>query len=57
MITDAWDIINEPFNDDGTWRSDVFFNTLGESFVAIALEDASAADPDAKLYVSISAFF
>ena len=37
---------SEPFNDDGTWRSDVFYNTLGESFVPIALEAASGADPN-----------
>ncbi|KAE9407502.1 beta-1,4-endoxylanase [Gymnopus androsaceus JB14] len=48
----AWDIINEPFNDDGTWRSDLFFNTLGESFISIALEAAAAADPNAKLYIN-----
>lgn len=44
-------VFQEPFNDDGTWRSDVFYNTMGESFVPVALQAARAADPNAKLYV------
>ena len=42
----------EPFNDDGTFRSDVFFNTLGTSFIPIALNAARQADPAAKLYIN-----
>ncbi|KAK0204804.1 beta-1,4-endoxylanase [Desarmillaria ectypa] len=48
----SWDVINEPFNDDGTWRSDVFFNAMGPSFVGVALRAARAADPKAKLYIN-----
>ncbi|KAH8110176.1 endo-1,4-beta xylanase [Phellopilus nigrolimitatus] len=48
----AWDVINEPFNDDGTWRSDVFYDTLNTTFVPTALNAAREADPAAKLYIN-----
>ena len=42
----------EPFNDDGTWRTDVFYNTLNTTYVSIALQAARAADPSTKLYIN-----
>ncbi|EIW84611.1 hypothetical protein CONPUDRAFT_163420 [Coniophora puteana RWD-64-598 SS2] len=52
IIGYAWDVVNEPFNSDGTFVSDVFYNTLGSDFISIALNAAHAADPDAKLCIN-----
>lgn len=47
-----WDVVNEPFNEDGTYRADLWYNQLGVSYIADALTAARAADPAAKLYVN-----
>jgi endo-1,4-beta-xylanase len=46
----AWDVVNEAFEDDGTWRKSPWYTTLGEEYVAKAFEFAHEADPDAELY-------
>ena len=46
----GWDVVNEAFEDDGTWRKTPWYTTLGEEFVARAFEFAREADPDAELY-------
>lgn len=51
-ITRLTNLPLEPFNDDGTYRTDVFYNTLGVGYIATAFKTAHAADPNAKLYLN-----
>ncbi|EMD35599.1 glycoside hydrolase family 10 protein [Gelatoporia subvermispora B] len=52
QILDADKIRAEPFNDDGTFQEDVFFNTTGTAYIPAALNAARAADANAKLYIN-----
>ncbi|CAM1500515.1 Fc.00g096770.m01.CDS01 [Cosmosporella sp. VM-42] len=46
----AWDVVNEAASDDGGWRSNVFYDTMGTDFLPVSFNAARKADPDAKLY-------
>ena len=48
----SWDVVNEPFNDDGTLRQDAFYTAMGSGYIADVLRTAHAADPNAKLYLN-----
>lgn len=47
---DAWDVCNECFEDDGSFRKSLFYQILGEDFIKLAFEYAHEADPDVELY-------
>ncbi|KAK7735332.1 hypothetical protein SLS53_007564 [Cytospora paraplurivora] len=46
----SWDVVNEALSDDASYRSNIFYETIGEYYIPIAFAAAAAADPGAKLY-------
>jgi endo-1,4-beta-xylanase len=49
----GWDVVNEPFNWDGSERrGGVWAETLGEAYISVAFEQARAVDPDAVLFLN-----
>ena len=47
----AWDVLNEALNEDGTYREDLWLNTIGPEYIAIAFAAAAKAAPrSVKLY-------
>ena len=43
-------MVNEALNEDGTFRTSVFFTTLNTGYLQLSFTFAAAADPAAKLY-------
>lgn len=47
---ESWDVVNEVFNADGTWKQNVWYNNLGKSYVEKAFKYAHEADTSALLF-------
>lgn len=46
----GWDVVNEAFEDNGTYRNSAFYRILGEEFIPLAFQYAHEADPNIELY-------
>jgi len=47
-----WDVVNEIFDDDASWRGTIWYEALGPDYVADALRWAHEADPEALLFLN-----
>ncbi len=47
---DAWDVVNEAIEPDGTLRKSHWLNIIGDDYIAKAFQFAHQADPEAELY-------
>ncbi len=47
---DAWDVVNEAFEDDGSFRNSFFYQIMGEEFIPWAFKCAYEADSTIDLF-------
>lgn len=49
---DEWDVVNEAFLGDGSLRPNVWLDSIGPDYLALAFRYAHEADPAARLYLN-----
>jgi hypothetical protein len=45
-----WDVVNEAIEDDGSYGSSIWYETIGPEYIDLAFRFAHEADPGAKLF-------
>ena len=45
----VWDVVNEAFEENGSYRSSFWYNVIGQSYIDLAFRRARQADPGTKL--------
>ena len=53
----GWDVVNEAFEDDGSYRNTLFYQIIGKDYIPLAFKFAHEADPDAELYYNDYSMF
>ncbi len=48
----AWDVVNEPIDEDGSLRETIWYRALGPDYIAQVLQWAHEEDPNARLYIN-----
>lgn len=46
----GWDVVNEAFEDDGSYRKSLYYKIIGPEFIELAFRFAHEADPNVELY-------
>ncbi len=46
----GWDVVNEAFNEDGSFRESAWYKIAGKDFIKAAFRKAHEMDPEAELY-------
>ena len=46
----GWDVVNEAFEDDGSYRKSLYYKIIGPEFIELAFRFAHEADPNVVIY-------
>ena len=49
-VCTRWDVVNEALNENGTYRSSPFYDTIGEAFLPLAFKFAKKYSPKSELF-------